>query len=121
MNDLDRKIQAALRGEASTDPVGADPNFMAEMLATFRGRHRLLSVFAVILQLAALTVFVWALLRFFAAPDVATQIRWGALAGLMMLFVANIKIWFWLELHTNRVLREVKRIELLLVTRNPPK
>ena len=27
------------------------------------------------------------------------------------------KLWFWLEMHTNRVLRELKRVELLLVMR----
>ena len=121
MNDLDRKIQAALRGEASADQLGSDPNFFEEMMATFRGRHRLLSGFAVVLQLVSLAVFVFALLRFFAAPDVTAQLRWGGLAGLMVLFVANIKFWFWLEVHSNRVLRELKRIELLLVTRDPPK
>lgn len=39
----------------------------------------------------------------------------------MVLFVASIKIWFWLELHTNRILCEVKRIELVLVTRGAAK
>lgn len=83
--------------------------------------HRLLSGFAILLQPAALAVFVVSLLRFFDAPNVTAQIRWGGLAGLMVLFVASIKMWFWLELHTNRVLREVKRIELLLVTRGAAK
>jgi hypothetical protein len=117
MNDLDRKIQAALRGETSTDELGAEPNLVEELMATFRGRHRLLSGFAVVLQLVALAGFVLALLRFLDAPDVIAQLRWGGLAGLMVLFTASIKIWFWLELHTNRILREVKRVELLLVTR----
>lgn len=121
MNDLDRKIQAALRGDPSTDDLGSEPNIVEEVMATFRGRHRLLSGFAMLLQLAALAVFVLALLRFFDAPNVTAQIRWGGLAGLMVLFVTSIKMWFWLELHTNRVLREVKRIELLLVTRGAAK
>lgn len=121
MNDLDRKIQSALRGETTTDDLGAEPNFGEEMMAAFLGRRRLLSAFALALQLAALAVFALAVLRFFDAPAPTGQLRWGALAGLMMLFITAIKIWFWLGLHTNRILREVKRIELLLVTRGPAK
>lgn len=32
-------------------------------------------------------------------------------------FVMFIKVWFWLEMQTNRVLREVKRVELLIAAR----
>lgn len=30
--------------------------------------------------------------------------------------IGIIKIWFWLEMHSNRALRDVKRVELLLIT-----
>ena len=35
----------------------------------------------------------------------------------MLLVISIMKIWFWREMHTNRVLRELKRVELLVLSR----
>ena len=35
----------------------------------------------------------------------------------MLIFISFMKVWFWLEMHSNRVLREVKRVELLLLSK----
>ena len=119
MNDLDRKIQDALRrGGTAPDPL-SEPNLAEEVLATFRGRHRWLTLLMVVLSTTLSVGAVWAALRFLGAESVAEQLRWGALGLLLVLMVSFMKVWFWLEMHTQRVLREVKRVELLLATRLP--
>jgi hypothetical protein len=40
---------------------------------------------------------------------------------MSFLMVSFLKVWFWLEMQSNRLLREVKRVELLLLTRLPGK
>jgi hypothetical protein len=117
MNDIDQKIQAALRRDPAGDALAGDLNLTAEVLTAFRGRHRWLSTMMFVVNLVAFAGLIFAAIRFYDAADVATQLRWGGLALWLMLVVTMIKIWFWLEVHTNRVLREVKRVELLLVTR----
>ncbi|HLP25667.1 MAG TPA: DUF6768 family protein, partial [Acidobacteriota bacterium] len=52
--------------------------------------------------------------RFYWAEALAEQLRWGGLALVLFLIVLFAKVWFWLEMKTNRVLREVKRLELRL-------
>lgn len=118
MNDLEKKIQAALRRESSDSALVGEPNLAEEVLAAFRGRHRWVTAVAMAAQLAALAGFVYAATRFLGVPELAAQLRWGGLALLLFGVSSMIKIWFWLELHSNRVLREVKRVELLLVTRS---
>ena len=118
MNDLDRKIQAALSRDPAGDPLAEEPNIAEEVLAAFRGRHRWLSALAAALQLAGVAGLVFAAFRFCQADALALQLRWGALAVVLLAATTMIKVWFWLELHTNRVLREVKRVELLLVSRS---
>jgi len=117
MNNIDQKIQAVLRRDGAASDILTEPNIAEEVLNTFRGRHRAISAFAAVITFALFGGAVWAGWQFYGAETIATQIQWGALTMLLMLMVGMLKLWFWLEMHTNRVLRELKRVELLLVTR----
>jgi FtsH-binding integral membrane protein len=117
MNDIDQKIQAALRRDGAGANIIEEPNLAEEVFTAFRGRHRFISTFAFLLTFALFAAAVWSGWRFYAADAVDAQIQWAALTLLFMIMVGFLKIWFWLEMHTNRVLRELKRVELLLVTR----
>jgi len=113
MNDLDNKIRAALR----EDPSVAEPNLAEEVITVFRGRHRWMHTIIVVVSLAFLALAVWASVQFYNAEVVREQLRWGGLALVALLMISFMKVWFWLEMQTNRVLREVKRVELLFVSR----
>ena len=45
-------------------------------------------------------------------PDVAGMLKWGGATGLTALSLIATKLWFWSELRTNAVIREIKRLEL---------
>ena len=113
MNDLDNKIRAALEGDATAE----EPNLAEEVITVFRGRHRWMHSIIVLVTLAFLALGVWASLHFYHAEAVREQLLWGGLALVTLLMISFMKVWFWLEMHTNRILREVKRVELLLVAR----
>jgi hypothetical protein len=119
MNDIDKKIQAALRNATTGESLLAEPNLAEEVITAFRGRNRLLSTFVFVLNIGLFAVLVWAAIRFYQAESVSLQLRWGALSFVLLTMVSMIKLWFWQEMHTNRVLRELKRVELLLITRPP--
>ncbi len=119
MNDIDRQIQAALRGD---DRGGNEPNIAEEVLGAFRGRHRVLSTFVFVFSFVLFIGAVWAGMKFYhSAPDLTLQLRWGGLTLLLVLMVSFIKVWFWLEMQSNRMLRELKRIELMLLSRESGK
>ncbi len=113
MNDLDKKIQAALQANAP----GEDPDLAEEVINVFRGRHRWMHGIVVAVSLAFLALAVWASFQFYHAQLVRDQLHWGGFALLAFLMISFMKVWFWLEMHTNRILREVKRVELLFVSR----
>lgn len=113
MNDLDRKIQAALQRETP----GTEPNLAEEVINVFRGRHRWMHGIMVAVTLVFLAVAVWASVQFYHAELVREQMLWGGLALVALLMISFMKVWFWLEMHTNRILREVKRVELLFISR----
>lgn len=117
MNDIDQKIQAALRGQTGGNALVAEPNLAEEVIVAFRGRYRWLSTLVFAWSFVLFLGAVWAAVRFYGAETVTMQLRWGGLALLLILMVSFIKVWFWLELQSNRVLRELKRLELLLANR----
>lgn len=119
MNDLDRKIQAALQRDNPAHPLGREPNFAEEMIAAFRGRNRWLTALAAAFNFLTFGLAVWAGFKFYEASTTTLQLRWGGLALLFVAMTMQLKIWFWHELHTNRILREIKRVELLLASRPP--
>jgi hypothetical protein len=50
--------------------------------------------------------------RFWQAQEVGDMLRWGAASALTFAGVALVKVWFWLELQKNAIVREVKRLEV---------
>lgn len=119
MNNIDQKIQDALRRDVTGSVPPVEPSLAEETLLVFRGRNRLISILMSAANFAFFVGAVWAALRFYRAESVQLQLQWGAVAFLLLMISLFVKLWFWLEMHSNRVLRELKRVELLIQTRPP--
>ncbi len=117
MKNLDKKIQEALGHPEGVDVFSDEPNIAEEVLQTFRGRHRWILGMAVVCSTVVLIITIWAGYRFTLAELPHDQLRWGGLCLLGVLIVSFIKVYFWLEMHTNRILREIKRLELRFLER----
>jgi len=123
MTNLDRAIREALskedaeflaRFEAQSTPVG-------EVLDTFRGRWALMNAFAAVITFASFGFFVYAMWQVMQTTDLRMTVLWLTGAVVSALFVAMLKMWFFMEINKNQILREVKRLELQvarLATRN---
>src|SRR5262245_47691533 len=114
MNELDRAIRQSLSAEDTElfDRLGADQVLHRQVLDAFEGRLRWFNAAgwiagAVLFGVAC--IFGW---RFWIAQDLADMLRWAATSALAFAGIALIKVWFWLELQKNAVVREVKRLEL---------
>jgi hypothetical protein len=115
MNELDTKIRAALQSDSPDE----EPNLAEEVIGVFRGRNRWMHGVVVVVSVVFLAIGVWASFRFYQADAVREQLLWAGLALVTLLAISFMKVWFWLEMHTNRILREVKRVELLFVSGQP--
>jgi hypothetical protein len=114
MNEFDRAIRQSLSAEDADlfDRLGADQALHRQVLATFEGRHRWFNVagwIAGFALFAAGSTLAW---RFLQAQDIREMLRWGAASALAFAGLALVKVWFWLELHKNAIVREVKRLEV---------
>ena len=114
MNDLDEAIRQSLSAEdaALLDRLGADQALHRQVLATFEGRLRWFNVagwIAGVVLFGVACVLTW---RFLQAEELADMLRWGAASAIAFAGLALIKVWFWLELQKNAIVREVKRLEV---------
>ena len=114
MNDLDRAIRQSLTAEDAElfDRLGADQALHRQVLATFQDQLRWFNAVGWVAGFVLFGVACVCAWRFMHAPDVAGMLRWGAAAALAFAGLLLIKVWFWLELQKNAIVREVKRLEL---------
>lgn len=115
MSELDRQIEEALDAEdrALLEQFG-EQGLIAQSFSVFQGKQGWLAVVTMIPALALFIAAVYCAWMFFQAGDGVEAVRWGAAAWLFMTMVAFIKVWFWMRMESNRVLREIKRVELQL-------
>lgn len=118
MSGLDERIRAALKEDGRGDELLQEQGIMTEVIAPFRGRHRWAILFATLFGVGGVGIAIWAGFRFSGAELVRDQIVWASVCLLGILINSMIKIYFWMEMHSNRILREVKRVELLLVSKS---
>jgi len=114
MNELDRKIQEALRKEDAElfAEVGEEPSIFEMVMETFRGRYRFLSVFAVLLTLVFMAGCVVSIIRFFRVETTRDLLMWAMACAACVAFIAMLKLWYFMEMNKNALTREIKRVEL---------
>jgi hypothetical protein len=114
MNDLDQVIRQTLSAEDAEllHRLGADQSLHRQVLATFEGRLRWFNAAGWIAGVVLFGVALITAFRFVNAQELDDMLRWGAASALAFAGIALIKVWFWLELQKNAIVREVKRLEV---------
>jgi len=118
MDKLDTMIKEALETEdqtiwAETEELG----YFAAAFGLFRGKTAWVNWVVMLVQAVLFFVAVWCALNFFAANDVLLALKWGISGAVLFLTALTMKMSLMIPMQANRVIREIKRIELMLVGR----
>lgn len=118
MSDIDQAIRQALSAEDRVflERLEQDPPLHRQIGDMFRGRQRWLNVAGWIAAFVLFAVSCLCAWRFVSASDLREMLLWGGATGLAVVGLASVKIWMWMELHRNSLSREIKRLELLIVS-----
>lgn len=113
--DVDEVIRQALAAEdAAGIELPPEPGWLAELTGVFRSRMRWFGAMFMLNVLVFFGLAVYCGWRFVSAADDAGLIRWG-IGFLFCTFISLTgKIWYWLETGRLGVIREIKRLELLV-------
>jgi hypothetical protein len=112
------KIDDAIRGALTEEDAEflarfeREPNLFVQTAGLFRGGFGWINAvfLAVFIPLAIFVVF--AAWKFATLEDLRAMLHWGAMGGFAVLVLALIRLWFFMELQSSRVIREIKRLEL---------
>ena len=117
MNNLDEMIDEALDAEEREllRAIGEEPGFVERAMGLFGAGVGWMVVFMMVGQTLLFFAGVWAAWGFFEAGDPFTQLRWGLPAAVLLLASLAVKLAVAPPIHTNQIMRELKRIELRLV------
>ncbi len=114
MNELDKKIQEALRAEDAElfKDFAEEPSVFEMLMETCRGRHRWLNILGAFWTLVFLVLGIVAGVKFFGAESTRDIVMWASGCIVCVSAVSMLKIWYFLEMNKNAVTREIKRLEL---------
>ena len=114
MRDLDKLIEKALDAEERDllRSIGEEPGFFSQAFGIFSGRIGWVHVLLMVVQGVVFIGGVWTAWHFFQAGDALTALRWGLPSAVLLLMSLMIKLAMWPTMQTNRLIRELKRIEL---------
>ena len=118
MTTIDDSIRRALSPEdvQAYDILSREMSPVGEAIGMFRTARkgftwRVALFGALFVALGVYTV--WHLLN---AADIREMLGWSLLAIFVMFNLTLVKLWFWLEMHRNAMVREMKRLELQIAS-----
>jgi hypothetical protein len=116
MRDVDELIEEALAREEQEilARIGEEPGFFGLAFGLFSGRLGWVNALLMVVQGALFLAGVYAGWMFFEAGDAVSQLRWGLPAAVLLIVATMIKMAMWPNIHADRLMRELKRIELQL-------
>lgn len=114
--EIDKMIKDALSSEEAKfyDELGEQS--LPEMVGgLFVGKLKWLTVLTVIVQVILFIAAVYCAYQFFQVEEVREMIKWGAGFFMFMMATSMLKIFHWMQMDKNAIMREIKRMELQVV------
>jgi hypothetical protein len=101
--------------------IGKEPGHFGQIADMFTtGPSAWVNVVLMIAQSVLFIAGVWAAWQFFQATELLPALQWGLPAAVAILSSLIIKLSMWPSMHTNRIMRELKRIELQVALISKP-
>ncbi|WP_138511736.1 DUF6768 family protein [Maricaulis alexandrii] len=115
-DDLDRMINEALDAEDREifGELGEEPGYFAQAIGLFRGKLAWVMWVIYITNIVAAGIAIWGAWNMFQTTDPVLTMRWGVLILVAVFVGLFMKSTLGYQLLSNRVLREIKRLELQL-------
>jgi hypothetical protein len=119
MDKLDKLIEEAMKGEdrmllEDTRELG----YFALGLKQFRGKLGWVTWVIMIVQSLMFLAGLWCLIEFLNAADVLPAVKWGISAATLILMATNLKLSLGPQMQADRILRELKRVELMVLSKD---
>lgn len=111
--DIDTLIKDTLTQEEAIFYDGLEEQGLWGMVVgIFQGKLGWLVVIMNIINLIVFGVLIYCFVQFFNVTETNELIKWGLGIVICMMFNVMIKLYAWMQMDKNAILREMKRLEL---------
>ena len=113
MEDIDLLIKETLsQEEAKFYDELDEQNVFQMVIGVFKGKNKWIMIMMNIVTVFVFAVFVYCMIQFFHTDVTNELIKWALIGTFCMLIVSMLKIFVWMQMDKNALLREMKRLEL---------
>ncbi len=113
MEEIDELIKESLTKEEAEFYDSLDEQNLLEMVGgLFVTKNRWLIIMMNLVQLISFILFIYCLVQFLDADETNKLIKWGAGGFVFLLMSSYLKLFSWMQMDKNALLREMKRLEL---------
>ncbi len=113
MEDIDRLIKETLSHEEAKFYDELDEQNLLEMIGgLFKTKNRWLIVVMNIVNIVGFITLIYCIVQFLNTNTTDMLIKWFAAGFVCIIFMIMIKLFSWMQMDKNALLREIKRLEL---------
>lgn len=89
-----------------------EQNLLGKLGQAHTGKTGWLVTVMTIMHIVIFVLFVYSTVRFFGTDDTNELIKWASAGFLAVIFMGMLKLYIWMQMDKNDLLRELKRLEL---------
>lgn len=111
--EIDKLIKETLsKEEAKFYDELDEQNVLQMVFGLFQGKNKWIMFVMNFMTLVFFGLFVYCTIQFFSTSETNELIKWG-IGGIVFIFgVSMLKIYAWMQMDKNALLREIKRLEI---------
>ncbi|TGV00295.1 DUF6768 family protein [Flavivirga rizhaonensis] len=112
-NDIDKLIKDTLTQEEAKFYDELDEQNVFQMVGgLFQGKNKWIMYLMNLMNLIFFALFIYCAINFFNTDITNEMIKWGIGGFVFLLAVSMLKIFAWMQMDKNAIIRELKRLEL---------
>lgn len=110
---IDELIKEALNQEEAKfyDDLG-EQNLLEKLGEVHKGKTGWLASIMTVIHILIFVVFVFCAVQFFKTDATNELIKWASAGFVCMIMMSMLKLYIWMQMDKNDILRELKRLEL---------
>lgn len=115
--EVDQLIKEALTEEEAKFYDNLDEQNVLQMLGgVFSGKNKWLIILMNIVMVAVFGFLVYSVMQYFNTDVTNEMINWALAIIVCLLMISMLKLFTWMQMDKNSLLRELKRLELQVAT-----
>ena len=111
--DIDKLIKETLTEEESKFYDSLEEQNVLRMIGgLFTGKNKWITILMNIMTVIFFGFFVYCVVNFFNTTETNELLKWGMGSLVFLICVSMLKVFSWMQMDKNSILREMKRLEL---------